>query len=182
MCKSSENDEVVSEGVRRGGAGKGPPGLEEGKDRRSSSHPRGDEDDGGQGLGLLREERTALLVQIAHLNFTEPQGVPSTLSDPLKLCSFGRMLLTVLSALTERDPVKWERNETKAEHIPLLLVMVECQNKVVICSKTPINETHQQQDTMTLNSEKREYLLGLGGGVSLFTVQYSFGSSSEAKL
>lgn len=32
--------------------------------------------------------------------------------------------------------------------------MVECQNKVVICGKTPIYETHQQQDTITLNSER----------------------------
>lgn len=56
------------------GAGQGPSGREE--DHRSSSLLRGGEDDGGWGLGLLREERTALLVQIVHQNFTEPQGVP----------------------------------------------------------------------------------------------------------
>lgn len=87
-------------------------------------------------MGLLGEERTALLLQIVYLNFTEPQGVPDTLSNPLELCSFGRMLLTVLSALTERDPVRGgEGEETKADHIPLLLVMAECQSEVVICGK-----------------------------------------------
>lgn len=56
-------------------------------------------------------------------------------------------------------------------------MVVEC----LVCGKTPIYKMHQQQDTMTLSSEKRIFAVG-GGQVSLFTVQYSFGLSSEAKL
>lgn len=95
------------------------------------------------------------------------------LSNPLELCSFSRMLLTVLSALTERDPVRGRERQAneKAEHIPLHLVVVECQNKVLVCGKTPIYKMHQQQqDTMTLNSEKRIFAVWGGGGqASLFT-------------
>lgn len=148
---------------------KGTIGPWRGNDHRSSSHLRGGEDDGGWGLGLLWEERTALLVQIVHLNFTEPQGIPSTLSNPLELCSFSRMLLTVLSALTERDPVRGRERQAnkKAEHIPLLLMVVEC----LVCGKTPIYKMHQQQDTMTLSSEKR--IFAVGGGDRWVFLQYS---------
>lgn len=48
-------------------------------------------------------------------------------------------------------------------------MVVEC----LVCGKTPIYKMHQQQDTMTLSSEKRIFAVGGGAGESFYsTVQF----------
>lgn len=171
-------DEVVSEGWEEGSR-EGTIGPWRGKDYRDSSHLRGRKDDGAWGFGLLREERTALLVQIVYLNLTEPQGVPSTLSDPLEVCSFSRMLPTVLSALTERDPVsvKASRQKLNTFHYSRWWWSVKITLGFVV----------KQQYTKLISSRIRWHLTQRGENIyregrGVVFLQYSSGLSSEAKL
>lgn len=153
-------------GMRRGEAGRGPPRLEE---KRTVGAPLTWEvvtmTAAADVWNCCEKRELPYQSRLCIWTSQNLRGGPGALSDPLELCPFSRMLLTVLSALTERDPLKGNKRDKSWTHSITFGDGWSVKVKLWF-------ETHQQQDTMTLNSEKRGYLVGSGAGVSLF-LQYS---------